>query len=115
MRPKLFIVLLFLLTALSSVQADSKLVCNLFPRTDDGTLRHIWLLFTKKGQKDYNYISIEGRAYDRIPDWAKRIRSVIDSKAHKIITNIQDGVDLQIDVNKLYDWTTSNLMEFNTH
>ena len=84
MKPKILTVLLFLATALSSVQADSKLVCNLFPRTNDGSVRHIWLLFTKKGQKDYNYISIEGRAYDRIPDWAKRIRSVIDSKAHKI-------------------------------
>ena len=84
MKTKLIIALLFLLTALSSVKADSKLVCNLYPREDDQKLRHIWLLFTKKGQKDYHYISIEGRAYDGIPDWAKRIRSIIDSKAHKI-------------------------------
>ena len=37
-----------------------------------------------------------------------------DSKAHKIIRNSQDGVDLQIDLNKLYDWTSINLMEFNS-
>ena len=53
MRPKLLIVLLFLATALSSIKTDSKLVCNLFPRTSDESLRHIWLMFTKKGKKDY--------------------------------------------------------------
>ena len=37
-----------------------------------------------------------------------------DSKMHKKIRNQQDGVDLQLDVNKLYEWTTLNLMEFNT-
>lgn len=37
-----------------------------------------------------------------------------DSKAHKTIRNKQDGKDLQIDINKLYEWTNTNLMEFNS-
>ena len=37
-----------------------------------------------------------------------------DSKVHKKIRNHQDGIDLQIDINKLYEWTTVNLMEFNS-
>jgi len=38
-----------------------------------------------------------------------------DSKAHIIIKEIQDGLDLQIDVETLYNWTTKNLMEFNSY
>ena len=37
-----------------------------------------------------------------------------DSKVHIIIKEIKDGLDLQIDVETLYNWTTKNLMEFNT-
>ena len=37
-----------------------------------------------------------------------------DSKAHKKIININDGSDLQLDVNTLYNWTEKNLMEFNS-
>lgn len=37
-----------------------------------------------------------------------------DSKVHHIIKTIQDGLDLQIDVETLYHWTTTNLMEFNS-
>ena len=37
-----------------------------------------------------------------------------DSKAHKKIRNIKDGLDLQLDINTLYNWTEKNLMEFNS-
>ena len=37
-----------------------------------------------------------------------------DSKAHKVIRKAQDGVELQIDINELYEWTNINLMEFNS-
>ena len=37
-----------------------------------------------------------------------------DSKVHNIIKTVQDGLDLQIDVETLYSWTTKNLMEFNS-
>ena len=37
-----------------------------------------------------------------------------DSKAHKQIRNSQDGIDLQLDINALYEWTRKNLMEFNS-
>ena len=83
MKTTLITALLILLATLSSIQAESRLVCNLIPRKNESQ-RHIWLLWTQKGQKDYKYISIEGRAYDRIPDWARRIKAIIDSKAHKL-------------------------------
>ena len=37
-----------------------------------------------------------------------------DSKISRKVRNRQDGLELQIDLNKLYDWTDSNLMQFNT-
>ena len=37
-----------------------------------------------------------------------------DSKADKIIQTVEDGEILQTEVNKLYTWTSRNLMEFNT-
>ena len=37
-----------------------------------------------------------------------------DSKVSKEIKTEQDGKDLQEDTNKLYKWTSNNLMEFNT-
>ena len=37
-----------------------------------------------------------------------------DSKASKEIKSIDDGEKLQADVNKLYNWTSGNLMEFNS-
>ena len=37
-----------------------------------------------------------------------------DSKVHNIIKQFQDGLDLQIDVETLYNWTTTNLMQFNS-
>ena len=37
-----------------------------------------------------------------------------DSKIHKIIKTLQDGLNLQLDVNTLYEWTKTNLMEFNS-
>ena len=36
-----------------------------------------------------------------------------DSKIHNIVKEIQDALNLQIDVNRLYEWTEINLMEFN--
>ena len=32
----------------------------------------------------------------------------------KRIRNRQDGLELQIDINKLYEWTEINLMQFNS-
>lgn len=37
-----------------------------------------------------------------------------DSKVHNVIKEFQDGLDLQIDIKSLYEWTTKNLMEFNS-
>lgn len=37
-----------------------------------------------------------------------------DSKIHKIIKSLQDGLNLQLDVKTLYEWTQTNLMEFNS-
>ena len=37
-----------------------------------------------------------------------------DSKVHNIIKEFQDGLNLQIDVEILYNWTTRNLMSFNS-
>ena len=37
-----------------------------------------------------------------------------DSKVHKIIKTLQDGLNLQLDVSTLYEWTKTNLMEFNS-
>jgi ribonuclease P/MRP protein subunit RPP40 len=37
-----------------------------------------------------------------------------DSKAHKIINTINDGLELQTELHKLYSWTDTNLMEFNS-
>jgi hypothetical protein len=36
-----------------------------------------------------------------------------DSKICKRIRNREDGLQLQIDINKLYEWTNTNLMQFN--
>ena len=37
-----------------------------------------------------------------------------DSKISRKVRNRQDGLELQIDLNKLYDWTDSNLIQFNS-
>ena len=37
-----------------------------------------------------------------------------DSKIHNILKTLQDGINLQLDVNTLYEWTLKNLMEFNS-
>ena len=83
MRLKCITIILLFLSLSSIVHATSKLVCKLNPRKNEEQ-RHIWLLWIRKGEKDHNYISIEGRAYDKIPDWAKRINAIIESKAHRI-------------------------------
>ena len=37
-----------------------------------------------------------------------------DTKVSRKIRNRQDGLELQIDLNKLYEWTNTNLMQFNS-
>ena len=37
-----------------------------------------------------------------------------DSKILNILKTLQDGINLQLDVNTLYEWTLKNLMEFNS-
>ena len=83
MRLRTITIILLFLSLSSVVHATSKLVCKLNPRKNEEE-RRIWLLWIKKGANDYNYISIEGRAYDRVPDWAKRINAIIESKALRI-------------------------------
>ena len=37
-----------------------------------------------------------------------------DAKISRKVRNHQDGLELQLDLNKLYDWTDSNLMQLNS-